>query len=69
MATTNRTHVASAKKSVFPIRPLFSLVKQFHLLVIDGEAFLIKGKDHKQVRIATGECLDSPVAIPSDGTR
>jgi flagellar biosynthesis GTPase FlhF len=50
--TTKRTRTAKAKKPVFPIRALFLLVQKFHLLVIDGEAFAIKGKEHKHIKPA-----------------
>jgi hypothetical protein len=50
--TTKRTRTAKAKKPVFPIRALFLLVQKFHLLVIDGEAFAIKGKEHKHIKQA-----------------
>jgi hypothetical protein len=55
--TTKRTRPAKAKKPVFPIRPLFLLVQKFHLLVIDGEAFAIKGKEHKHITKKDYEAL------------
>ncbi|GEM_PF-1280365 len=55
--TTKRTHTAKAKKPVFPIRALFLLVQKFHLLVIDGEAFAIKGKEHKHITQKDYEAL------------
>jgi hypothetical protein len=57
MATTKATRTAKAKKPVFPIRPLFLLVQKFHLLVIDNEAFLIKGKEHKHISQKDYEAL------------
>jgi hypothetical protein len=59
MPTTKRTRTAKAKKPVFPIRPLFLLVQKFHLLVIDGEAFAIKGKEHKHISQKDYEALIS----------
>ncbi len=56
-ATTKRTRTAKAKKPVFPIRPLLLLVQKFHLLVIDGEAFAIKGKEHKHIKQADYHAL------------
>lgn len=49
-ATPKRTRTPKAKKPVFPIRSLLLLVQKFHLLVIDGEAFAIKGKEHKHIK-------------------
>ncbi|HEU5382232.1 MAG TPA: ArdC-like ssDNA-binding domain-containing protein [Ktedonobacteraceae bacterium] len=58
MATTiKRTRTTKAKKPVFPIRALFLLIQKFHLLVIDGEAFAIKGKEHKYIKQADYQAL------------
>lgn len=56
-AITKRTRTAKAKKPVFPLRLLFLLIQKFHLLVIDGEAFAIKGKEHKHVSQKDYEAL------------
>jgi hypothetical protein len=55
--TTKRTRTTKAKKPVFPVRSLLLLVQKFHLLVIDGEAFAIKGKEHKHIKQADYQAL------------
>lgn len=55
--TKQQTGTARAKKPVFPIRALFLLLQKYHLLVIDGEAFAIKGKEHRHITSKDYEAL------------
>jgi hypothetical protein len=50
MAAEKRARATKATKPLFPFHALVLLAQQFHLLVIDGEAFLFKGKEHKHIR-------------------
>ncbi|MGH2478375.1 MAG: toprim domain-containing protein, partial [Ktedonobacteraceae bacterium] len=47
---TNRPRRSKTPKKVFPVRSLLLLHQNFHLLSIEGESFLIKGKEHRHVR-------------------
>lgn len=46
----NRPRKTKTPKKVFPVRALLLLHQNFRLLSIEGEAFLIKGKEHRHVR-------------------
>jgi hypothetical protein len=68
---TNRTRSKTPKK-VFPVRSLLLLHQHFRLLSIEGETFLIKGKEHRHVRQSEYDALlelgwISPTRVIAEG--